>query len=99
MTTPSELALSIDAWASDNDVTIFSTEDVYKALDFIDHRKDVSEALRYMFQKGIVGRDRKDAKGFWYAFADVAQDHFEFYDADSPMAYHIKNVESKDLYD
>jgi len=57
----------------------------------------VSEALRYMFKKGIVGRDRKDAKGFWYAFADVDPDHFEFYDAGSPMAYHIENVESKEI--
>lgn len=86
MTAPSELAQSIDAWASDNDVTIFSTEDVYNALDFIDNRKDVSEALRYMFKKGMVGRDRKDAKGFWYALADVAPSHFEFYNL-NPVGY------------
>lgn len=96
MTAPSELAQSIYEWVNDNDVQTFSTEDVYNALDFIDNRKDVSEALRYMFKKRMVGRDRKDAKGFWYALADVAPSHFEFYET-STMAHNIENAESKDM--
>lgn len=77
--TPSEIAELILPWAQSLNKDTFTNSEAYHAIDCIESPSDVSDALRYMFEHGMVARKKKDGKSYLYALSNNAPDDFDMH--------------------
>ena len=71
-----ENAMLIENWLR-NRTESFTTKDAFDEIDEIFNVKDVSDSLRYLYQKGFISRKRIDGGKFLYCNTKHAPKGFE----------------------
>jgi hypothetical protein len=77
MSVPSEVAKLIVDWAKNKGEPTFQTNDAFNEIDSIEDVKSASDALRFLFLKGIVARTKIAGGKYLYSLRERAPEGYE----------------------